>query len=128
MADRPDFTAQQMIDALTEARGLISFAARKLGCHSNTVRNYIARHPTVAAAVYEAREAMKDVAEAKLVQSIHEGEAWAVKYYLSTQAKDRGYVERVEQRHGGDPDNPTPIPFTFAFDRPDREEGDDGDS
>ena len=93
---RPRYTPAQVIAAIKANRGLISGAATALGCEPITVRRYADRHPTVAAALYEAREAMLDVAEASLFKQIGAGEGWAVKYYLSTQGKSRGYVERQE--------------------------------
>jgi hypothetical protein len=39
---------------------------------------------------------MVDIAELKLRQQVQDGEAWAVKYILSTKGKSRGYVERQE--------------------------------
>lgn len=97
MAGKPAYTAQQMIDALTETKGLVSLAARRLGCHPDTVRAYIKRYPTVAQAKHEAREALLDTAELSLYNQIVGGEAWAVQFALRTIGKDRGYVERQEQ-------------------------------
>jgi hypothetical protein len=92
----PHFTPEQVIDAIKEARGLLSIAAQRLGCHPETVRNYMAEYPEVAKARHEAREMQKDVTESKLLGLIDDADLAAVKYYLSTQAKDRGYVERQE--------------------------------
>ena len=36
------------------------------------------------------------MAELSLFKAIQTGEAWAVCFYLKTQGKDRGYVERYE--------------------------------
>jgi len=93
---RPRYTPAQVIAAIKANRGLISGVATALGCEPITVRRYADRHPTVAAALIEARNAMLDVAEASLFRQIGAGEGWAVKYYLSTQGKARGYVERQE--------------------------------
>jgi hypothetical protein len=49
---------------------------------------------------------MKDDAESALYKAALAGEAWAVCFFLKTQAKDRGYVERVQHRVGGDSDAP----------------------
>ena len=93
---KPRYQAEQVIEALRQNRGLVTAAARQLGCEPLTVRNYIARYPTVAAALVEAREAMLDVAEASLFKEISQGDMSAIRYYLSTQGKARGYVERKE--------------------------------
>lgn len=90
------YTTQQMINAIRQTRGLVTVAARMLGCDPNTVRNYIRRHPTVAQALEEERERMTDLAELALFNRIQAQDAWAVCFYLKTQGKGRGYVERQE--------------------------------
>jgi len=96
MADKPHFTAQQMIEALTATKGMVSLAAKLIGCSPTTVRSYVRRYASVAAAIADQREEVTDVAELSLFKAIQAGEAWAVCFYLKTQGKDRGYVERYE--------------------------------
>lgn len=96
MSDKPHYTTQQMIDALMEARGMVTVAASVVGCHPLTVRAYMRRYPTVAQALLDAREAMTDVAEMALYDAIVARESWAVTLYLKTIGKSRGYVERQE--------------------------------
>ena len=93
---KPRYTPAQVITALHGARGMVSGAARALKCDPDTVRNYVKRYPTVAAAMQEERETTTDIAELALYRAIEAGESWAVRYYLSTQGKARGYVERAE--------------------------------
>lgn len=101
MAQPEKFTAEQIANALIEAKGFVSVAAKNLGCAPNTVRNYIKRYATCAQAVEDTREEMKDFAESKLFTEIKNGNITAIIFYLKTQAKDRGYVERAE-RTGAD--------------------------
>ena len=90
------YTAQQVADALTAAKGFVSVAARSLGCADNTVRNYIERYAMCKQAVIDAREAMIDYTEGKLYQNIQNNDTVSILFYLKTQAKHRGYVERTE--------------------------------
>lgn len=90
------YTIEQVVQAIKDTKGLISFTAQRLGCVPETVRNYAKRHPTVAEALREEREALKDVGELALVAAMQRGDAWAVCFFLKTQAKDRGYIERSE--------------------------------
>lgn len=92
------YTAQQMIDALHETKGMVSLAAKRLGCDPHTVYRYIREYPTVAHAQKLEREAMTDVAELALYKAIKDGEGWAVCFYLKCQGKERGYVERIDTR------------------------------
>ena len=57
------FNVAEMAAAVYEAKGLASIAAKRLGCSPKTVRNYAARYPTVADAIAQAREDLKDFAE-----------------------------------------------------------------
>ena len=90
------FSAQQVIDALTATAGIKSAAAKRLGCHVNTVENYIARYPTVAAAATQARSGIIDIAESILVRRLNAGEWDAAKFVLTTLGKDRGYGQSVD--------------------------------
>jgi hypothetical protein len=96
------YTAQQMRDALLQSRGLVTAAARLLGCDPSTVDNYVREYPTVAAAKKQAREGITDMAEAGLIGAIKDREPWAIRYWLSTQGKDRGYAEKHEVEQKGE--------------------------
>jgi len=90
------FTAAQFIEAIKDSGGIVTTIAQRVGCAWHTAKKYITNHPTVAQAWQDEREKLKDVAEVQLVKQVNNGEQWAVKYYLSTQAKDRGYTQRTE--------------------------------
>lgn len=96
MAGKEAYTVVQMIDALRQTKGMKGPAAKMLGCSWNTVDNYAKRHATVQKVIDEERESMTDVAELSLYRAVQGGEAWAVCFYLKTQGKKRGYVERQE--------------------------------
>ena len=99
MADK--FTAQQMIDAIRESKGIKSVAARRLGCVRQTVDRYIRDFPTVAAVYWEERESIVDMAEGKMLKSLQNDEWPAIKFVLTTLGKDRGYIERQEVENDG---------------------------
>lgn len=96
MAGKEQFTAGQMIEALRATKGMKGPAAKKLGCHRDTVDNYAKRYPTVQKVINEEREMMLDIGELSLARAAQNGEAWAVCFLLKTQGKNRGYVERQE--------------------------------
>ena len=95
------YTQTQIINALTEARGMVAVAARQLGCERRTVYNAIKRHPKVAAVLEELREFTTDTAETALFDAIEEKQAWAVCFYLKTQGSNRGYRENARVEHTG---------------------------
>ena len=92
------FTVDQVIGAIKDSAGIISTIAKRLGCSWHTVPVYIGRHPTIAKAYQAEREKVLDIAEGNLIKAIQSGDLQAIRYYLSTQGKRRGYVERVQSQ------------------------------
>jgi len=101
MARPEEYDRLEVIEAAYKGKGKTTIVAHLLGCTPETVRNYVKRYRTVAIAFEEARHTFKsglvDKAELKLEEAVMDGKAWAVRYALATQGKDRGYTERVEQ-------------------------------
>lgn len=110
---RDKFTAEQVANALTETRGMITLAAKRLGCSSNTIRRYIRLYATVAEAQRDAHEALGDQVELTLVSMalgerdpktggfVREPNIAALIFLAKTQFKERGYVERQEMTGAG---------------------------
>lgn len=84
------------IDALTRTRGMVTAAAKVLNCDRQTIYNAIEKFPEVKECLATAREHSLDLAELSLMSAVGKGEAWAVCFYLKTQGRKRGYVERVD--------------------------------
>lgn len=118
-------TDKRIIRALRETRGLIAVAARKLGCSRQTIYDRLEKSPEVREALKEARDHTTDVAEAALFRAIEAGEAWAVCFYLKTQGKARGYVERQEVEHSGRVEGPV---LNIVLNRPKAGDGDGADA
>ena len=86
------YSREHVLAAVVESRGLVTFVARRLGCTRGTVRNYAARYPDVAQAMYEERERFVDNAELALIELVEQhGDQRAVRFVLKTIGKDRGY-------------------------------------
>ncbi len=93
MSNVDRYNADTVISALQQARGMVTIAARALGCKPQTVRSYIDRYPTIRQALQEERERTLDVGELALYKAVQEGQGWAVTFLLKTIGRDRGYVE-----------------------------------
>lgn len=89
-------TAEEAIKAIKDSKGFVTTVAKRLGCTRQHVYVIADRFPTVKAAIEEEREGLKDFAEGKLIQQIDAGNIAAIIFYLKTQAKGRGYIERQE--------------------------------
>jgi hypothetical protein len=97
----PQFTEAEISAALTEARGIVSLAAQKLRTTPRTIYNYLERYPELRTVLSDAREGLVDFAESKLLEQIKVGNITAIIFFLKTQGKHRGYVERQEMEHSG---------------------------
>ena len=96
MASRRQYSAEQMIQAIYESKGILASAARRLGCTRQTVHNYVNKFQTVKAAYEDARESNIDYVEGKLMYAIEKGHVPAIIFFLKTIGKNRGFVERQE--------------------------------
>lgn len=91
------FTREEVARAILEAKGLVTHAARALECSPATVHNYIARYPELKETIAQARDKQLDYAESRLFDLMATGELGAIIFYLKTQGKARGYIERSER-------------------------------
>jgi hypothetical protein len=94
MAKTNRYTVDQVVQAIRESNGLLASAAVRLKCRYQTVWSYAQRYPEVQKAIEEQKETVLDLAEGKLYQAIQKGEAWAICFYLKTQGRKRGFLER----------------------------------
>ena len=92
-------TTKTAIQAIQDTKGFVSTAAKRLGISRVQLYRIINKHPTVKEALTDAREEMKDFAESKLFTNIQEGKEASIFFYLKTQAKERGYIERQQLEH-----------------------------
>ena len=86
----------QYQDAIVASHGILAAAARRLEVSRTAVHKAVKRHPTLQAAVDEARDEIVDLAETRLYEKVHAGHTPSVMFVLSTLGKDRGYVPRQE--------------------------------
>jgi len=101
ISKKKENTAKRIIIALKETQGLLTLAARKAGVSYRTVNRYANELPSVREAVEEAKEAVTDLAEGKLYGKISDGDVTSIIFYLKTQGKKRGYIEKQEIEHSG---------------------------
>lgn len=93
MAKLSTALVEPLIDS---TRGNVATIARNLGVSRTAIIKFVAKSPTLTEQLSDAREGMLDHAESKLYEAIDKGEAYALCFFLKTQGKRRGYVERQE--------------------------------
>lgn len=89
------YTARQFIDAIPGTGGIISAIAKRVGCDWTTAKKYIYEYPTIKQAYDDECEAVADMAESVLIQSIKAGDTADAKWYLSRIRRGK-YAERHE--------------------------------
>lgn len=90
------YDKEQFIKAIENSGGYVSLIADRVGCHIDTVYQWKARDEDVATAIKREKIKQVDFAEGKLQSLIKKENPTAIIFYLKTQGKDRGYVERQE--------------------------------
>lgn len=90
------YSTEAIIRALQATNGLISLAAKTLGCTPQTIYNRANTTKSVQEAIELARLELVDQAELALRAAVLGREPWAVALVLKTLGKNRGFVERTE--------------------------------
>lgn len=94
-ADIPTYK-KSMLDHLEKSLGVVTTAARNTGIHRDTHYTWLKADAEYCATVKSMKEVSVDFAEAMLFKLIQEGNVAATIFYLKTQGKHRGYIERQE--------------------------------
>lgn len=85
--------------ALREAKGYVSGAAELLEVTPSAVYKAIVRHKRLYELQQQLAEDRRlpvlDMSEAKLMEAVCAGKAWAIKYFLNNQGGDRGYGRKL---------------------------------
>lgn len=90
------YTPAQILNALSQSRGMVTAAARLLHCGRQCIYDYKAKYPEIDQALLDEREMQLDRTELKLFAAIDKGEGWAITLYLKTIGRSRGYIEKQD--------------------------------
>ena len=93
---KPRITKDKVQRAIVKSKGLLSFASQLLGCNRSTIYDYLEKWPDLKQTVADQREGLVDIAESRLLGNIDKGDTTAIIFFLKTQGRARGYVERQE--------------------------------
>jgi transposase len=89
------YKPREIIAQIQGSGGLASEIARRLGVSDRTVMAYQKRYPSVEKAIRDERNQTLDLAESKLLELIQQGHFPAVKFFLETQGRSRGYGQPI---------------------------------
>lgn len=97
MAQKRKFTKEQIQEALEKNGGIYSYAAEVLGTSRKSIWRYVNEYyPELKELREDIHESTIDIAEGQLHRLIKQGDKTAIIFFLKTQGKQRGYVERTQ--------------------------------
>lgn len=92
-------TVSDYAKALKEAKGYVSGAAALLEVTPSAVYKAIQRHPSLRELQDQLNEDRRlpalDLSEARLMEAVCAGKAWAIKYFLNNHGAERGYGRKL---------------------------------
>jgi hypothetical protein len=94
--DKTDNKKRKVIEALQFHRGIVQNACRDAEIHRSTFYAWCDQDEEFAREVKSIKEDSIDFVESKMMKRIDEGSDTMIIFFLKTQAKKRGYVERQE--------------------------------
>ncbi len=96
MARKKQITNEQLIEALYKCGGIYSQAARQLGISRQAIYKRINNNPQIAKVYEDTCEETLDLMENELIKLAKDGHFHAIKFYLKTKGRKRGYTEKAE--------------------------------
>lgn len=97
--NRTDTTKKAMLEALEKALGIVTPACKNVGISRETHYRWLKEDEDYSNAVNEISDVALDFAESQLHKQIKDGNTAATIFYLKTQGKRRGYIEKQQLEH-----------------------------
>jgi len=91
-----------MIEALEKALGVVTVACKQVGIDRATHYRWLKSDEKYKESVEEISDVALDFAESQLHKQIKDGNVAATIFYLKTQGKRRGYIEKQQLEHSTD--------------------------
>ena len=88
-------SVKQVLAAIKDSGGIKTSIARKLKISRFTVDSYEKKYPTIAKAIEEERDQIRDKAESNIFGEIQDGDLKTSQWYLRYKG---GYVEKTESK------------------------------
>lgn len=99
---REKYTIEAVSKAIIGSGGIISTIAKRLGCQWSTASKLIERYPDAQVLYRDEKEAILDLCEGTLYQSVKNGDVQSSKWILATAGKKRGWSEKLEIEQTGE--------------------------
>lgn len=89
-------TKKKLFEAMQKSLGIVTHACKIVGVDRGTFYHYYNEDPEFKAQIDDIKNETLDFVEGKLLKKINQEDTACIIFYLKTQGKNRGYVERVE--------------------------------
>lgn len=89
-------TEETVLPLVSKFMGNMAAIATSMRVSRQAVHKFANGNEAVKEAIAAEKERVKDLIENSLVNRAIAGESWAVCFYLKCQARDRGYIERLD--------------------------------
>ena len=93
---KPVLDPLAVAEQIPKLRGNISAIARMFNVSRSSVLELIHKKPALERMLEDTRESVLDNVETSLIAQAMAGHSWAVCFYLKTQGRKRGYIEREQ--------------------------------
>ena len=120
MAGKPKIPTDKIVTALESTNGLVSLAARKLGCSPQAIYYRSKGTHSIAETIQNSREELVDQAELALRAAVLDREPWAIALVLKTLGRNRGYSEKPDPT-GGERELKITVHYSDGAERADSE-------
>ena len=96
VAERVAKTKADLLIALEKSLGVVTSACKAVGIDRTAYYEYMREDAEFAAKVTELKNLALDFGESMLHQNMRKGDTSSIIFFLKTQGKARGYIERQE--------------------------------
>jgi len=100
-------SAKKLINAIEGSGGFITTIAQRLGVARSTVYTQLKKYPSAQEVLKDEKEKLLDMAEGVLLKNVKAGKEASLFFFLKTQGKKRGYVERQQIEQATAPEGQT---------------------
>jgi len=96
MPNTSEHIKKNLIEALIKSMGVVQQACKEVGISRTTYYEYYKTDPEFKEAVDDCKNIALDFAESQLMANIKDKKEASIMFYLKTQGKKRGYIEKQE--------------------------------
>ena len=117
MANKTLHNKKRLVEAMIKSMGVVQQACNTVGVSRTTYYDYYHTDEDFKEAVDDCKNIALDFAESKLLKNIEAGREASIMFYLKTQGKARGYIEKTEYDHRSGDGTMTPKPQIIVKDQ-----------